>query len=103
VADDDPTDDVLPQLRIADVIQHVDQDLYGGYVVDEKPGAGLQRATLAQLPEAGTLTGLRNFLYGLEWWVFGGFVVFIWWRHIQEVTAPAPEDDAQEDVVPSAP
>lgn len=103
VSDDNPADDVLPQLRIADVIQHVDQDLYGAYVVDQAPGAGLQKASLEQLPDAGTLTGLRNFLYGLEWWVFGGFVVFIWWRHIQEVTAPAPESDAQDDVVPSAP
>ncbi len=32
-ADADPRDDVLPQLRTADVIQHVDQDLYGAYAV----------------------------------------------------------------------
>jgi cytochrome oxidase assembly protein ShyY1 len=101
MADDDPTDDVLPQLRIADVIQHVDQDLYGAYVVDRDAAPGLQRASLAELPGAGTLTGLRNFLYGLEWWVFGGFVVYIWWRHLQDVTRPAPEQDAQEDAVPS--
>ena len=101
MADDDPTDDVLPQLRIADVIQHVDQDLYGAYVVDRDPAPGLQKASLAELPGAGTTTGLRNFLYGLEWWVFSGFVVYIWWRHIQEVTAKAPEGDAQEDAVPS--
>ena len=31
--DADPSDDVLPQLRVADVIQHVDQDLYGAYGV----------------------------------------------------------------------
>ena len=35
----DPTDDVLPQLRIADAIQHVDQDLYGGYAVVADRGA----------------------------------------------------------------
>jgi cytochrome oxidase assembly protein ShyY1 len=99
--DDDPNDDVLPQLRIADVIQHVDQDLYGGYVVDEQPAPGLERADLAQLPDAGATAGLRNFLYGLEWWVFGGFVVYIWWRHILDVTRPVPEKDAQEDAVPS--
>ena len=48
-ADDDPRDDVLPQLRIADVVQHVDQDLYGAYAVvaDRAParpvGPGHQR------------------------------------------------------------
>ncbi|SFC91394.1 Cytochrome oxidase assembly protein ShyY1 [Nocardioides terrae] len=101
LSDDDPTDDVLPQLRIADVIQHVDQDLYGGYVVDQQPGAGLARADLAQLPEAGTFTGLRNFLYGLEWWVFAGFVVYIWWRHVRDVTTATPEKEPQDDAVPS--
>lgn len=106
LTDDDPTDDVLPQLRIADVIQHVDQDLYGGYVVDREPGAGLQRAELAQLPQAGTFTGLRNFLYGLEWWVFAGFVVYVWWRHVRDVTrgptgAGPPEKAPQDDAVPS--
>ena len=102
VSDDDPTDDVLPQLRIADLIQHVDQDLYGGYVVDRHPTDGLRPAALAQLPGAGTFTGLRNFLYALEWWVFAGFVVYIWWKHVQEVTAKKdPEESAQEDAVPS--
>jgi surfeit locus 1 family protein len=103
MVDDDPTDDVLPQLRIADVIQHVDQDLYGAYVVDQGSTAGLRPVTVDLEGDAGTFTGLRNFLYGLEWWVFAGFVVYIWWRHMQDVTRPAPEKDTQEDVVPSAP
>jgi surfeit locus 1 family protein len=90
LADDDPSDDVLPQLRIADVIQHVDQDLYGAYVVDRDPATGLEPVSLAQLPDAGALTGLRNFLYGLEWWVFGGFVVYVWWRHVIDVTRGVP-------------
>ncbi len=33
VVDDNPGDDVLPQLRVADVLQRVDQDLYGAYAV----------------------------------------------------------------------
>ena len=31
--DTDRTDDVIPQVRTADLIQHVDQDLYGAYAV----------------------------------------------------------------------
>ena len=83
-ADDDPSDDVLPQLRIADVIQHVDQDLYGAYGVAEEPGPGLAPATLEQLPEVDALTGLRNLLYAIEWWFFGAFALFIWWRWVTE-------------------
>ena len=45
--DDDPTDNVLPQLRVADLAQSFDEDLYGAYVVvsdgtnagNEGPGA----------------------------------------------------------------
>ena len=29
---------------------------------------------------------MRNLLYALEWWVFGGFAVFIWWRYVRDVT-----------------
>lgn len=95
--DDDPSDDVLPQLRLADVIQHVDQDLYGGYVVAGDPGTGLEPATLEQLPEVSAATGLKNLLYAVEWWVFGLFAAFIWWRWVREVTEPAPSDDVARE------
>jgi surfeit locus 1 family protein len=82
---DDPGDDVLGGLRIAEAVQHVDQDLYGGFVIaEEVSGAGgqggLQPVTPAALPEPDTFTSVRNLLYALEWWVFGGFAVFMWWR-----------------------
>jgi cytochrome oxidase assembly protein ShyY1 len=91
--DDDPRDDVLPQLRIADLIQHVDQDLYGGYGVAEEPEPGLEGATLAQLPDVGALTSIRNLLYAIEWWFFGAFAVFIWWRWVTETPEREPEQE----------
>lgn len=91
--DQDPGDDVLPQLRIADVIQHVDQDLYGAYAVAEVPEDGLAAATLEQLPEVSATSGLKNLLYAVEWWIFGLFAAFIWWRWVREVTDPEPSPD----------
>ena len=98
--DADRTDDVLPQLRIADLIQYVDQDLYGAYVVVADQGApgdwpigdratndgtdGLVAATLEQLPDAGRFTAVRNLLYAVEWWVFGAFALFIWSKYLQD-------------------
>ncbi len=98
--DDDRSDDVLPQVRTADLIQHVDQDLYGAYgiVADEvAPGdwptgaaalndgtQGLAPADLDQLPQGDSTAGLRNFLYAIEWFLFAGFVVFLWWRWSQD-------------------
>jgi cytochrome oxidase assembly protein ShyY1 len=104
--DDDPADDVLPQLRLADVIQHVDQDLYGGYVVATEPGEALEPATLEQLPEVSATTSLKNILYAIEWWIFGLFAAFIWWRWVREVTDPVVPAEAageapRDDPVPS--
>ncbi len=100
--DADRSDDVLPQLRTADLVQHVDQDLYGAYAVVAdrvapgdwpvgpdavNPGsAGLEPAALEQLPEVPGSTGLRNLLYAIEWWVFGVFAGYIWWRYVRDVT-----------------
>jgi surfeit locus 1 family protein len=85
LSDPDPKDDVIPEMRIADAIQHVDQDLYGGYVIARSVSSGgsdraLKSVTPASLPQVGTFTSVRNLLYAVEWWVFGGFAVFLWWR-----------------------
>ncbi len=110
-SDTDPSDDVLPQVRTADLIQHVEQDLYGAYgVVDAaaagtNPGTtGLVPADLEQLPDAGRFTAIRNLLYALEWWVFAGFAAFIWWRYVRDVSvAREPEPVPDDDPVPSEP
>jgi surfeit locus 1 family protein len=94
--DPDPTDDVLPQLRIADLIQHVDQDLYGAYGVAIEPEDGLEQASVDQLPDVGAFTGIRNLLYAIEWWFFGLFAAFIWWRWVTETAAERrPVEDAE--------
>lgn len=85
--DQDPSDDVLPQLRVADLVQRVDGDLYSAYAVATEPTAGLTAASLEQLPDAGRFTGLRNVLYALEWWVFGGFAVFVWVKYLRDETS----------------
>ena len=89
--DEDPSDDVVPQLRSADLVQLVDQDLYGAYAVARDGIAGLPAADLAQLPEVGRFTALRNLLYGVEWWIFGAFAVFVWQRWVRDSTADRAE------------
>ena len=99
VDDEDPDDDVLPQLRIADLVQRVDQDLYGAYAVLTRPTDGLEPADLDQLPEVGRFTALRNLLYAVEWWFFGAFALFVWVRWLRdEAGADADEDTAQAPV-----
>lgn len=101
--DEDPTDDVLPQLRIADAIQHVDQDLYGAYAIaTDRPAvnagtAGLEPTTPDQVPPVGRFTAVRNLFYAIQWWIFGGFALFVWARHVADQLAPPPEEDPEED------
>ena len=104
IPDPDPDDAVLPELRIASAIQHVDQDLYGGYVIarDGAPAEDLEAVTPDSLPEPDTTTALRNILYAIEWWVFGGFALFLWWRWVRDelertaAAARAADEEAAE-------
>ena len=95
--DDDPQDHVLPQLSITDLLQRTSRDLYGGYVVATDRStpagtpagassgtAGLAPAAAEHLPGADASTALRNLLYAFQWWIFGAFVVLMWWRWLVE-------------------
>ena len=96
--DDDPGDDVLPQLRIADLVQHVDQDLYGGYAVAQqgvgraaRRRPGRSSRTPAGSPRSATSSTRSS----------GGssaaFAVLIWWRWVGEQLAPDPDAPTEED------
>jgi cytochrome oxidase assembly protein ShyY1 len=97
IPDPHPGDEVLPELSTTELLQRAPYDLYGGYVVATHrtvPGgsaspasdgmAGLAAVTPAHLPGADAATALRNLLYAFQWWVFGAFAVFMWWRWLQE-------------------
>jgi hypothetical protein len=46
--------------------------------------SGLAAVTPAHLPGPDSSSGLRNLLYALQWWVFGAFALFMWWRWVEE-------------------
>jgi surfeit locus 1 family protein len=79
-ADDDVDDDVIPEMRVASIVEHVDADLYSGYVVDREPTEGLSAVTPESVPEVSSSTSLRNLLYAFQWWIFGIFAIYIWTR-----------------------
>lgn len=91
--DEDLTDDVFPQLRVADLAQRVDADLYSAYAVAQDGVDGLASAGVAAMPSTSIFTSLRNFLYAVEWWVFGAFAALIWWRFVREDLAATPLTD----------
>lgn len=78
----DPEDAVLPSLRIAALVPSVDRDLYSAFGILRSPPAPetLTPVTPQNLPRPPASTALRNLLYAVQWWIFGGFAVFMWWR-----------------------
>lgn len=102
--DEDPSDDVIPVMRLASLVEHVDVDLYSAYVVARdvstaSSGVGLEPVTPSAVPEVSGFTALRNFLYAVEWWVFGAFALFVWVRWCRdslEVLESADGPEAEE-------
>ncbi len=98
VTDSDTHDDVIPELSTTTLLSRAAYDLYSGYVVatdrivpsgidgsEPTPGTeGLQPVTAEHLPGADAATALRNLLYAFQWWIFGAFAIFMWWRWLQE-------------------
>lgn len=105
--DEDPHDQVIPEMRVPSMVEHVDADLYSGYVVARSAGPDLRAVTPESIPEVSATTALRNLLYALEWWVFAVFAVYLWWRWLRDAVRPSPEqgssESAQERSLPSAP
>ena len=75
--------------------------MFSAYVVDQVAAPGLEVAELASLPDPGTFTGVRNLLYAFEWWIFGAFAAFIWWRWRRDATqadeTPVTEAEVADD------
>ncbi len=101
IPDEDPSDDVIPEMRIASIVQRVDTDLYSAYVVSRSTStpdatAGLAQVAPDSIPRVGQFTALRNLLYAFQWWVFAGFAVFIWVRWCRDVLE-AREAETHQD------
>jgi cytochrome oxidase assembly protein ShyY1 len=74
------------------LLNDLPQRLYAGYAIS-LTDTGLP---LVEPPEPGVswTEGLRNLAYALQWWIFGAFAVFMWWRMASENVAEAREERA---------
>jgi surfeit locus 1 family protein len=81
-------------ISVPALINDLPHRLYGGYGI-ALTGTGLP---LVEPPEPGVswTTGLRNLAYALQWWVFGAFALFMWWRMASENVAMRRAEDEAE-------
>ncbi|MER1997017.1 MAG: SURF1 family protein [Arthrobacter sp.] len=80
-----------------------DRTLYSAFVTAHETTAngapaetGLQTVTVAPQPQETTVNWL-NIFYAVEWVVFAGFSVFLWWRLLADSYQRSLEEDEYED------
>ena len=79
------SDRVTNGINVAALVSATSTDLYGGYVIatSSVPTDELMPVT-PPTPDASRWAGIRNLLYAIQWWLFAAFVVFMWWRILNE-------------------
>ncbi|WP_332641614.1 SURF1 family protein [Aeromicrobium sp.] len=86
----DPTTREIGAVRIPALTNELPYDLYSGFAIsttaDVAGGLALAEPPAKDVPWT---TGLRNLAYALQWWVFGAFALFMWWRMTTESVAAA--------------
>jgi surfeit locus 1 family protein len=89
----DPATRTIGAVRIPTLINEIPYDLYSGYAVstDAVSSGGLELVPPPQPNDVPWTVGLRNLAYALQWWVFGLFAAFMWWRMCTETLAARAE------------
>lgn len=94
-----PTGDarVVDVVRLPSLVNELPYRIYPAYGVrtEERPAAidGLRPVT-APAPEPSWRAGSRSLAYALQWWAFGAFALFMWWRIVADRRRAAPTPQA---------
>ncbi len=83
-------------ISIPVLLNELPHRLYGGYGIS-RTDTGLPLVT-PPTPDVSWTVGLRNLAYSLQWWVFGAFALYMWWRMASEnVAMRRAAEEAEED------
>lgn len=83
----DATTRTIDGVRIPTLLNELGyEQLWSGFAIstDDSLTAGLARAEVPE-PDVSWTAGGRNLGYGLQWWVFAAFALFMWWRMAREI------------------
>lgn len=85
---------VSPATLINQWADFTDQSVYSGYVVDASAPAGLTKID-SPVPEVDKALNWLNIFYAIEWVVFAGFAVFLWYRLVKDAVEREEEEAAE--------
>lgn len=76
--------DSLSLAQLVNLYSQEPVESFAGFLaLDADPGFGLERIDLPP-QEAGTRVNWLTLFYAVEWVLFAGFAVFLWWRLVQD-------------------
>jgi surfeit locus 1 family protein len=75
--------------------------VYGGYLVDQTPSAGLAKIYSPKPTDDVSLDWL-NVFYAIEWVLFAGFAVYLWYRLVKDAWEREEEDRENSALAESA-
>jgi len=88
---------IYPSLSIPALANVFRDDLFSGYAITSasRVNGGLHPVE-PNPPEVSWTVGLRNLAYAMQWWLFGLFALFMWWRMVVDAVAKEPMDTVTE-------
>lgn len=88
---------IYPSLSIPALANVFGDDLFSGYAITSASGVngGLDPVE-PKPPDVSWTVGLRNLAYAMQWWLFGLFTLFMWWRMVADAVAKEPLDTVTE-------
>ncbi len=89
----------LAALSPTDLVNVWDARLYTGFVIADEPVAQAPLQPVVSAPPS-TGTDWRNLSYALQWWLFAGFAVVVWWRLVRDRYLTADEPGAVDHADP---
>jgi len=93
---------VAPSALINLWADFTDESVYSAYIVDATAPAGLDVIDSPE-PQVDQSLNWLNVFYAIEWVVFAGFAVFLWYRLVRDALEREQEESALEAATASAP
>ena len=93
-ADDDFEAGERSSMSVATLINEwstAPESVYGGYLILDEAPRGLETID-APAPSEEVVLNWLNVFYAVEWVVFAGFAVFLWWRFVRDAWEREHED-----------
>ena len=69
------------------------QPVYGGYLVLDEPADGLE-PIISPEPSREVSLNLLNVFYAIEWVIFAGFALYLWYRLVQDAVEKERDERA---------